>query len=582
MNRVTEAIVEMDQAAEIQREISDTPSLAQTFAVLAHVKLKTGRAEEALKLAEESEQILSSIERPETLWQAQLVAGQALRRLGHGAEAAKEFEAAMATIESLRTRVAGPPTALPVYFADKLEPYQQRVAISLAAGKTDEALRFTEQSKSRALGDILRSGRVNLDKALTPSEKQTERRLENGLVELNLRIAKQPDNTALKANRNRARREIEAFQSQIYANHPETAFERGASPPLSTEEMARLAAETKAVFLDYLVTPRNTYVFVLKPGTRARVVTLGIGATALRAKTAEFHRQLASHDLGYAAAAHELYCLLVAPVERDLAGQAAVVIIPDGPLWDVSFQALQSGPKHFLMEDAVVSYAPSLAVLRETLRTARDRRAAPAARELLALGDPTTEERLPEAERQVREIEKLYGSSQSRLLTGDSATEAQLKAEAGNYRVIHLASHAVLDDVNPMYSRALLAKGSGEDGILEARELMQLNLRAELLVLSACQTARGDAPAGEGINGMLWAALGAGAPTTVASLWQVESASTSRLMIDFHRHWLDARRSNNPFAKASALRAAAMDLARDDKYSHPFYWAAFILVGSPN
>jgi CHAT domain-containing protein len=53
-------------------------------------------------------------------------------------------------------------------------------------------------------------------------------------------------------------------------------------------------------------------------------------------------------------------------------------------------------------------------------------------------------------------------------------------------------------------------------------------------------------------------------------------------MIDFHRHWLDARRSNNPFAKASALRAAAMDLARDDKYSHPFYWAAFILVGSPN
>jgi CHAT domain-containing protein len=221
-------------------------------------------------------------------------------------------------------------------------------------------------------------------------------------------------------------------------------------------------------------------------------------------------------------------------------------------------------------------------VLRETLRTARDRRAAPAARELLALGDPTTEERLPEAERQVREIEKLYGSSQSRLLTGDSATEAQLKAEAGNYRVIHLASHAVLDDVNPMYSRALLAKGSGEDGILEARELMQLNLRAELLVLSACQTARSDALAGEGINGMLWAALGAGAPTTVASLWQVESASTSRLMIDFHRHWLDARRSNNPFAKASALRAAAMDLARDDKYSHPFYWAAFILVGSPN
>jgi CHAT domain-containing protein len=276
-----------------------------------------------------------------------------------------------------------------------------------------------------------------------------------------------------------------------------------------------------------------------------------------------------------------LYRLLLAPVERDLAGQAAVVIIPDGPLWDVAFQVLQPNPRHFLIEQMVVSYAPSMAVLRETLRLARDRRAAPPTHELLALGNPAGQEPLPEAERQVREIEKLYGPQHSRVLIGEAASQGRLKADAANYRVLHLASHAVLDGVNPMYSRVLLARSAGDAGSLEARELMQFNLRADVLVLSACETARG-ALAGEGINGMLWAAFVAGAPTTVASLWRVESASTTELMIGFHRNWLEARRSKGPFAKAAALQKAAVSLIAGGKYAHPFYWAGFILVGSPN
>ncbi|MDR3701899.1 MAG: CHAT domain-containing protein, partial [Candidatus Sulfopaludibacter sp.] len=111
---------------------------------------------------------------------------------------------------------------------------------------------------------------------------------------------------------------------------------------------------------------------------------------------------------------------------------------------------------------------------------------------------------LPEAERQVKEIEKLYGARQSQILTGASAS--RFKAESAGYRVIHLASHAVLDSVNPMYSYALLARSTDDAGTLEARDLMQLNLRADLLLLSGCETARGRGLSGEGISGMLWAA----------------------------------------------------------------------------
>jgi CHAT domain-containing protein/Tfp pilus assembly protein PilF len=580
MNRLTEAVAELKEAARLQKETSDTPAQAGTLTDLAYVALQAGKAEEALAQAKEAAAMLDSVERPETLWEAQLISGQALRRLHRDEEAARQFEASIATIESLRARVAGPPTALPLYFSDKLQPYQERVEIALAAGKTEEALRFAEQSKSRALGDLLRSGRVSLDKSLTAEERDSERRLESRLVELNLKVAKEHEAAQAKAEREKTRRDLDALQSRLYAAHPETAFERGVRPPMTPAELAQLVAGTGAVVLEYFVTPRNSYVFVLKAGASVRVAALGIGEAALKSKTAEFHRQIAEHDLGYAAGSQELYRLLVAPAQKELAGQAAVIVVPDGPLWDVPFHALAPAPKRFLIEETAVSYVPSLAVLAETVRMARTRSATPATRELLALGNPGAAG-LPEAEHQVREIEKLYGG-QSKILTGESATEGALKQEAGQYRVLHLASHAILDDVNPMYSYAQLVKSGSDDGILEARELMQLNLKAEVLVLSACETARGRAAPGEGINGMLWAAFVAGAPTTVASLWRVESASTSELMIGFHRHWLAARGGKGGVAKAASLRAAARELIAGGKYAHPFYWAGFVVVGSPN
>jgi CHAT domain-containing protein len=106
-----------------------------------------------------------------------------------------------------------------------------------------------------------------------------------------------------------------------------------------------------------------------------------------------------------------------------------------------------------------------------------------------------------------------------------------VKAEVGHNRILHFATHAVLDDQNPLYSYLVLAPGSdqNEDGLLEAWELMQIDLRAELAVLSACDTGRGRVAYGEGLIGMTWSLFVAGVPTTVASQWQVPSDSTARL-----------------------------------------------------
>src|SRR5262249_20542084 len=188
---------------------------------------------------------------------------------------------------------------------------------------------------------------------------------------------------------------------------------------------------------------------------------------------------------------------------------------------------------------------------------------------------------LPEAEKEVKTLGELYGSARSKIYIGPEAREDRFKAEAAQARVIHFATHGVLNDASPMYSYLALAQGdTNEDGLLEAWEVMQLNLNADLAVLSACETARGHFGAGEGVIGLTWALFIAGVPSTVVSQWKVESASTRDLMLGFHRGLMAASpaRFTKP-TKAEALRQAALKLMKNPQTSHPFYWAGFVLVG---
>jgi len=136
-----------------------------------------------------------------------------------------------------------------------------------------------------------------------------------------------------------------------------------------------------------------------------------------------------------------------------------------------------------------------------------------------------------------------------------------------------------------MYSHVLLSAGgpgSKEDGLLEAWEIMRMDLKADLAVLSACETARGRIGAGEGVIGLTWAFFVAGVPTTVVSQWKVESTSTAKLMLAFHGN-LKAPGSHSPstFQKARALQRAELQLLHNPQYAHPFYWAGFVVVGDP-
>ena len=346
---------------------------------------------------------------------------------------------------------------------------------------------------------------------------------------------------------------------------------RGESRPLAPGDVGSLLADGPTVLLEYVLCDPHAYLFVLAAGSSyapsQAVYRLELDSPLLVRLARDLRERLAGRDMEFTEPAARLYRALLSPARDALRGARRVVIVPDGALWDLPFQALRGPGGRFLIEDAAVSYVPSLSVLRDM--QARRRAHGQAAGSLLAVGDP-------ELSSQVREIARLYDPRASAVRAGAGARESWLKAEAPHYRVLHVATHGTLDDASPLYSELVLAPpaaGERDDGLLEAREILELDLGADLAVLSACETGRGRAGAGEGLIGMTWAFFVAGCPTTVASQWKVEAASTSRLMLAFHR---ELRRNRAP---AEALRLAALAQLRRGAERHPFYWAGFVAMG---
>lgn len=181
---------------------------------------------------------------------------------------------------------------------------------------------------------------------------------------------------------------------------------------------------------------------------------------------------------------------------------------------------------------------------------------------------------LPGTQREADELGRLFPGAT--LLVGTGAQEDRFKALAPDHRFIHLATHGFVNDASPLLSNVILAQppqGSKEDGFLTAREINQLSLRAEMVVLSACNTARGEVRSGEGMVGLTWSLFVAGCPTQVVSQWAVNDASTADLMVDFYRNLAAGE------GKGEALRAAILKLRKDKNRAHPYFWAPFVLIG---
>lgn len=605
------AVERFRESIKLLESLNIQGCVASTRRQLAEIQYLRGDYAGALPAAEQAAEVAARIGIREDLWRAHTTAGKVHLALGQPARARRAFDEAISVLETMRAGVVGGEHERQQFFDNKLAPYHLMIESLLSQNNYAEAFAYVERAKARVLLDVLQNGRAEIGGAMTANEREGEQRLKRALASLNTQLSKENGNARPDAPRladlqgrvQTARLELEAFRAKLYAVHPELRAARGEAQPLDAGRAAELLPDDETALLEYVVTERKAYLFVLTKGqgahapTEVKAYALSVAPKDLSERAEEFRRLTAARG-SFQPQARALYDLLLRPAAAQLKGKRRLVVVPDAALWEVPFQALQPAANRFLLEDAVISYAPSLTALAEMRkrRSWRDEAARPAA--LLAFGNPALNaeparraqialrgyplEPLAAAEREVAALRSLYGAQASRVYTGRDARERTVKQEAGHFRVLQFATHGVLDDRAPMYSHLVLSQAgdeANEDGLLEAWEMMNLNLRADLVVLSACETARGQIAAGEGVIGMSWALFVAGAPTTVVSGWKVSSEGTAELMVDFHRH-LKGAGGAPPVTTAEALRRAALKLMRSGgAYRHPFYWAAFAVVG---
>jgi CHAT domain-containing protein/Tfp pilus assembly protein PilF len=604
--RYEQALDHLQTSLRLRTELGDRGGVALTLNNLGWLYQAQGRHEDLLEVGRRAAGLAEELNAPEELWKAREQMGIAFRAMGQPAEARRNFLAAIAAIESLRHEVAGGGQQQQSFLENKLSPWLGMVELLVSQNETAEALHFAEQSKARVLLDVFQAGRATLRDSLSPRERQAESEHRVRLSSLNTQLSGElrrdkpnPARVAeLKASVEKARLDYESLETSLYVSHPELKVRRGEASIIKAEELAALLPDETGALLEYVVADDRTYLFAITKAAEVRVFPIAIKRADLAKQIESLRGQLAARDLGFRASARKLHALLLEPAQAVLRGKSSLVIVPDDKLWELPFQALLAGDGRYVMEHGAVSYAPSLTVLREMKALREKRRVGAAPASLLALANPalgqpaakrlattlldTQLDPLPEAEAAARTLGRLYGPARSKVYTGAKASEDRVKAEAAQAAILHFATHGVLNDAAPMYSHLVLAPGSDkEDGLLEAWELMQLDLKADLAVLSACETARGRFSAGEGVIGLTWALFVAGVPATVVSQWKVESAGTRDLMLGFHRQLRDAPAAAKPKAStAEALRQAALRLMKNPQTSHPFYWAGFVFIGA--
>ena len=573
LKRIDEAECLMDRARAILPDrvwIAATSQAANIWLASTLIAERRGRLEEALYYADGA-----SVADRETQ-DSFLGVARVLRRRGRLPEAQQTLEDGVAVAERLRAEatVAGHLRRSRV-FAYFAETYYELALVQLEQGEKAAAFATVERIKARAMADALAVGRSDLSAAATTSERRRERELEQAVRTANQAYVaartRSADVAAAESALEKARRELDRFTTELAARHGQRL---PADVTTATEDDLRAALHPDMAVVAYSVAKEATMVFAATLDDRGAVtlhaVRLDITREQLSRHVDDVVEAIASRNLAHRAKTGALYDLLLAPVERRIRDRKTIAIVPDGVLWQLPFHALAGPGGDPLIERHAVFYAPSVAMLRAVRSKAP--RAAP--RSLLAFGNPTHAlEPLPDADDEVHRIAEFY--TRRAVYTGAEADEERFKKEAPRYGVLHLATHGVLHDRWPMYSAVLLAPAGEEDGVVEAREILQLELGADVAVLSACDTARGSIGAGEGVIGISWALLAAGCPTAVVSQWKAASVSTTQLMIEFHRQLAVEGRS-----KAEAMRQAQLALRRSPTYNHPFYWAAFIVVGA--
>ena len=615
------------KALRTARKIGAKQSEGNCSLGLGESHVSTGHFPQALHFYRNALRIGQATKNVSLIWQSNAGLGKVYSQKKQFKKSLRFYEKALHDIETLR---AGIPTdQYKIGFLSTKTPVYDQILHVLAelhrrfpsGGYDKKSFQWVERAKARSLLEIVFEGKIFQTLKKIPSKFREEFLLNQKELALAYRdFSREQSQPKNKQNPPLLRHLADRVDSLKRAKAHILAALQKKSPKyfeltnptlLKTTEVQTKILKKNQLLIEYWVGEDETYFWAIDK-SRLIFKSLHLGRRTLAQKLAQIsplfnprkRTEQGPTDHRWAnirpELLHDLYGILLEKPAGNLLKRAdTLLIVPDDRLFYFPFELLVRNRKgnapHYLIEDFPISYAASASLLNPELRKIQ-----PAPKEFFALGNPDFSKKdrpngsnrllfwnkrtsskqmpslspLPGAAAEVQMIAKNFATPT--VLTGKKATEERFKNAAPNYRFLHLATHFLINDVHPMHSKIVLSQSGGEieDGFLQTFEIYNLRLRAEMVVLSGCQSGLGTLRRGEGIIGLTRAFLFAGVPNIVVSLWAVEDQSTARLMNAFYRN---LRRGVH---RSQALQQAKIELLHSpDQKQNPFYWAPFVLIG---
>lgn len=553
------------------------------------------------------------------------------RNRGNLSEARKHIEEALEIAEELRTQVVSQQLRA-TYFASVQQYREFYIDLLMRLHKEDPsqkliqtAFNASETGRARSLLELLREASTEIRHGVDPALLERERKLGETIADkaqkqmrLLSREHTEEEAKAIAKGIAELTTDYEQVQAQIRQASPQyAALIR--PMPLALDEIQRKVLDRETLLLEYSVGEEKSFLWAVTADSikayelpnRAAIEPL-----ARRVYESLGVRKLSGADAEYAKAAANLSQVLLGPVAAELKDKR-LLIVSDGVLQFIPFAGLPdpvATDSRPLVIDHEVVTTPSASVVALLRQETADRKPAPRALAVfadpvfsnddprvsiarLAHSKPAEKDSSADVSRSMREsgltsLRRLRFSRQeadeiARLAVNDAKLEAvdfeanrklATSAELSQYRVVHFATHGLINNQHPELSGIVLSlvdeKGQPQNGFLRLYDLYNLKLSADLVVLSACQTALGKEIKGEGLVGLTRGFMYAGAPRVVASLWQIDDRASAEFMKRFYQGMLVQK-----LRPAAALRAAQISMQKDKRWNAPHYWAAFTLQG---
>jgi CHAT domain-containing protein/Flp pilus assembly protein TadD len=616
----------LNQSLSLWRQVKDKAGEANTLSNIGLVYYVLGEKQKALDYFNQSLPLSRQVGHKD---------GEALtlrnfavleRSRGNLNQALTQIEAAIKIIEELRLKI-GSQQLRASYFAEKQNYYELYINLLMRLHKTNpsqgydaKALHASERSKARSLLELLTEANANIRQGVDPKLLEQERNLQqqlNAAEQNRVKLLqgqytdKELDN--LKQQIENLITQLQQLEGEIRVKSPQYAALKYPQP-LTLPEIQQQVLDDNTILLEYSLGKDRSYLWLV---SKTEITSYELPKRAdIEAAAQAFYAQLKSSEMGSPEVGMKLSQMVLAPVANQL-GNKRLIIVGDGVLQSIPFAALPipvsaTSPTPLIVQNEIVTL-PSVSTIAISRNQLKNR--TPAPKTLAVIADPVfninderlqksssgqsnstdstalkrslidvgvTLQRLPFTRREAEAIltlvpENLRTSAFDFSASRVTATNPNL----AQYRIVHFATHGLLNSTRPELSGVILSlvneKGVDEDGFLRLNDIFNLNLPAELVVLSACETGLGKEMKGEGLVGLTRGFMYAGAKGVVVSLWSVQDAGTSELMKKFYHQMLE-----KGLTPVAAMRAAQLEMIQSEQWKSPYYWAAFVVQGEWN